>query len=306
MGVEFKQQHNLFTFACPIHGGDNSTGACIYSHDKPNWKCWTHECHNKHGSSLYSFVRAYLNRNGKNVSKNEVIEFLNSGNINIESCVIDSYATNFINTINIFNPQPEPETPVRYKPKLTVPSRYFLNRGFSANVLRKYYVGDCNDEKCPLDKRAVVPVYNKDNELRGYTARTLIDDRQKWKNSWGFVKTNHLYNLNFAKKVITQSRRAIIVEGPANSWRFYEAGVYNSVGIFGAHMSEYQMLLLEQLGVDDLIIMTDMDDAGRKAAQSIIDRAGKTFNITVPEYDTLDPAEMQATKLKLFMKDFVK
>jgi hypothetical protein len=50
--------------------------------------------------------------------------------------------------------------------------------------------------------------------------------------------------------------------------------------------------LLEQSGALNLLIFTDMDTAGRKAAETIVNKCGRRFNYYVPEYGAKDPGEL--------------
>ena len=84
----------------------------------------------------------------------------------------------------------------------------------------------------------------------------------------------------------------ILVEGQGDVWRMHEAGYKNCVGLFGADLSDDQLLLLEQTGALNLIILTDMDDAGQKAADKIIKKCGRRFNYLRPEIPTKDVGDM--------------
>lgn len=298
MGVKYTQKGDKYFFACPVHGGDNQSGATIFAHDKPNWKCWTHECHNKYGSSLYQFVRGFLSRE-REASKNDVFRFLD-GKIALETKLINIEAIQKLNITNIFCISPSDEVIPKYRPKLLIPSPYFVGRGFLPETLQLFGVGDCYDNS-PMSNRAVVPIYCSESKLKGYTGRTLINDQQKWKNSYGLAKTNHLYGYNFAKSHILDTGTAIIVEGPANVWRLWEAGYCNSVGIMGAYLSDYQLILLERSGAFHLTLLNDMDEAGRKGVESIKEMCGRRFTYSVPEYDKEDPAEMNVNELKLLL-----
>ena len=46
-----------------------------------------------------------------------------------------------------------------YREHVDVPSQYFLQRGYSIEVLDKYGVGTCKRRGRPLYQRAVVPIY---------------------------------------------------------------------------------------------------------------------------------------------------
>ena len=69
----------------------------------------------------------------------------------------------------------------------------------------------------------------------------------------------------------------ILVEGQGDVWRMHEADYKNCVGIFGSSINDDQLLLLEQSGALNIVILTDFDTAGQKAAQQIIKKCGRRF-----------------------------
>lgn len=64
--IEYVEHYNRYSMACPIHGGDNKSACVIYKSDEfVNFKCFTHDCHNKIGCSFFNFVRFLLNKSAK-------------------------------------------------------------------------------------------------------------------------------------------------------------------------------------------------------------------------------------------------
>ena len=78
----------------------------------------------------------------------------------------------------------------------------------------------------------------------------------------------------------------------------YEAGVTNSVGIFGSNLSDDQLVLLERSGVLNLVILTDSDEAGEKAASQIVKKGGRRFNYFRPTITEKDVGEMTIDQIK--------
>lgn len=288
MKVDWKKRKNKYFFPCPVHGGDNEFGATIFADEKPNWKCWTHSCHTKYGSSLYGFVKGYLSVD-KEASKKDVCDFLN-GKINFNTRLVDSNKISELDLIKILCISHEEET-VPKPINMIRPSDYFMSRNFSLDTINLFGAGDCYDDWF-LGDRAIVPIYNQHGKLAGYSGRTLIGDKIKWKNSYGFVKNNHLYNYNLAKSKIFESGKATIVEGFLDLWRVYEAGITNCVALMGACLLEYQAFLLEKSGAFHLNILTDMDEAGREAAKSITRICGRIFTYNIPTYNVKDPEQL--------------
>ena len=67
--ISYIEFDNRVAFSCPVHGGDNPEGACIFtsgSKTKGNWQCWTHSCEKDHGKNIIAFVQGVLeNKKGK-------------------------------------------------------------------------------------------------------------------------------------------------------------------------------------------------------------------------------------------------
>lgn len=169
--------------------------------------------------------------------------------------------------------------------KLSIPSVYFKQRGYDDSILETFDVGECTVENQPMSGRVVVPLYDECNNYVGCVGRAIKESLQpKWLHSKGFNK-NILYGLNHAKESILNTRTAILVEGQGDVWRAFEAGLDMTVGIFGTSLSEDQLILLESSGALNLVILTDYDQAGKKAADSIVKKCGRRFNYIRPDLD---------------------
>lgn len=196
-----------------------------------------------------------------------------------------------------------------YRSKVEIPSSYYLKRGFSIEVLDKYDVGTCKRPKKSLYQRAVVPVYNDSGEIiLGFTGRSLFaecskcnhhhdPDKEchffpKWKHTSGFQKENCLYNYWYAKEHIMKSGVVVIVESPGNVWRLEEAGIHNSVAIFGSYMSANQKKILDASGAFSIVCLLDNDEAGMKGAKKIYDQCSQMYRLYFPEFNANDVADM--------------
>jgi DNA primase len=134
-----------------------------------------------------------------------------------------------------------------------------------------------------MSGRVVVPVYDEDYNYVGCVGRAIKEHlKPKWLHSQGFKK-NVLYGLNIAKEEIMNTGSVVLVEGQGDVWRLHEAGIANAVGIFGCSLNEDQLILLEQSGAMNVVILTDYDDAGNGAAEQIVKTCGRRFNYIRPE-----------------------
>ena len=143
-----------------------------------------------------------------------------------------------------------------------------------------------------MSGRIVVPIYDEDYNYVGCVGRATQPETQpKWLHSKGFKKA-YLYGLHLAKPYIQESQTVILVEGQGDVWRMHEANYKNCVGIFGSSINDDQLLLLEQSGALNLVILTDFDTAGQKAAKQIIKKCGRRFNYYRPVLSTKDVGDM--------------
>lgn len=318
--IEFTEFENRTAFPCPVHGGDNAEGACIFTDGtktKGNWVCWTHSCERDYGKNIIGFIRGVLShKTGKECSfygaLNYALSFLNKKLIDIKEEKIPESIYNNMKMIEIFSRKPEkvdlgiPRDKVLQS--LEIPSEYYIKRGYLPETLVAFDVGECYNPNRPMHNRAVVPVYDEDYKYIGCVGRSLDEDNKKykWINSKGFKKSHYLYGIWLSKPFIQQTSSIVLVEGQGDVWRLFESGIKNCAGIFGADLSEDQLIALEQLGVMNVIILTDNDEAGQKAAKGIIDRGGRRFNYFTPVISQKDVGDMSIQDIEDELKPQIK
>ena len=309
-----------------------------------NWKCRTHGCERHFKSSIIGFVRGVLSHQKHDWEKpgdqfvnfQEALDFLTSftnkdlSNIHISNS--DRNKQTFTSIINYVNQKQEEVkskvTRNQITKSLDIPSEYFIKRGFSKEILEKYDVGLCDREGKEMYQRSVVPIYDNDHQyMIGCTGRSIFEkcnscgsyhnpDKScpsaeyswkfsKWKHSSDFKSQNTLYNFWFAKDFILESSTVIIVESPGNVWRLEENGIHNSVAIFGCSLSDRQKVLLDSSGAMNLIILTDSDEAGRKAAEQIKNKCKNTYNVYAPIISKSDIGEMNSEEIETEIKEFM-
>lgn len=291
-GIDYIKYDKHYSFPCPVHGGDNSEGCSLFIDGKQNWVCWTNSCQDMYKKSILGFVRGVLSRKaGRLISLNEAVKFctdfldFNLGDVPI---LKESKNRQYLKLLSIFN-QAKESVPLNVsreliQKSLEIPSEYYLNRNYDANTLIKFDIGDCSNENKLMYNRAVVPVYNQNNEYLGSCGRAKFDTlKPKWINSKGFKKSHVLYGIHLAKDTIMKTGIVILVEGPGDVWRLHESGFENAVAISGANLSDQQLIELECCGCTKLIILTDNDEAGQKARQQIIKKCGRRFNYILPD-----------------------
>jgi len=307
--IEYEEHPNRLSFACPIHGGDNPMGCSIFTDgntSKGNWACWTQHCEEDYSKSLFGFVRGALaNKLSKEVDIYTAyafcLKFLNLKAEDIPNTAVET--NNEIKILETFERSPLRETPKISRDEIVqsiaIPSTYYINRGYQKETLVNFDIGMCNNKNKPMSGRIVVPIYDEDYNYVGCIGRASTDwMKPKWLHSKGFRKSAYLYGMNIAKEEILKTGTAVLVEGQGDVWRMHEAGIKNCVGIFGASLSDEQLVLLEQSGALNLVILTDTDEAGERAAEQIVKKGGRRFNYYRPDITEKDIGEMTIEQIK--------
>lgn len=317
--LDYKNNGKFYSMCCPIHGGDNPSALNIYhigDSYRGNWKCRTHQCEKIFKGSIIGFIRGLLSHKNKNwlengddtVSFGQTLDFIKEFSkidpTKISVSRVEKDKQSFVSNTNILTQKQNKVTNAikreHIKKALSIPSSYFLNRGFSADILIKYDVGDCITEGKEMYNRAVAPIYDANHEyMVGCTGRSIIDNiKPKWKHSEGFRAEECLYNFWYAKDHIKQSKVVVLVESPGNIWRLEESGIHNGVAIFGANLNDKQKMLLDISGAMKIITIMDNDDAGIKAKEQIQKKCEKIYNIEHISISKNDVAEMTVQEIR--------
>lgn len=141
----------------------------------------------------------------------------------------------------------------------------WLDEGISLDVQRSNLIG-----YCPATEQITIPHFDKDGNFIGLRGRALGMEEAKLYGKYrpmviGKQMYNHalglnLYNLNNSKDNIRATKKAIVFEGE-KSTLLYQAyfGRENdiSVACCGSHLSDVQVKLLTDLGVDEIIVAFD-------------------------------------------------
>jgi DNA primase len=334
--IEYTDYDNRIMFACPIHEGDNETGSSIMKNGVGNWRCFTQQCHEPFGSSsgagLIQFIQALLSkREGREYTFYEAIHWAakfigDDGEPEIQSSE-DQVRTKFIQLCKYINRKKPEHTPI-FTPRsmlrsfLKIPAEYYIQRGYSEEVLDRFDVGYCFNTNKSFFDRIITPFYDEDGEyMIGCSGRNKFERCErcrlfhqanarcpitkeeklkatKWKHSSNFSIESYLYNYCNAKSHILKTHSVILVEGPGDVWRLEEAGIHNSMALLGASLSKNQQIILEQSGAINLLIATDNDDAGSKAAYSITQNCNHIFNIHRVVFPGKDPGGLSVDQAK--------
>lgn len=185
--------------------------------------------------------------------------------------------------------------------------RYFAERGFRDDIIRKFQLGYSLDQRDNLYQTALKSGYKKDflektglviaydnggvnDRFRGrvifpvhtlsgkvvaFGGRVLKKDEKTAKyvnspESEVYHKSNELYGIFFAKQAIVKADRCFLVEGYTDVISMHQAGVENVVASSGTALTQGQIRMIHRF-TDNITVLYDGDAAGIKAAIRGID-----------------------------------
>lgn len=188
----------------------------------------------------------------------------------------------------------------------TVGLAYFEERGFRADIIKKFQLGYCLNSgddftKSALAKgyklnylesvglvkskddrhfdffrgRVMFPIHSISGRVLGFGGRTLFTDKKiaKYFNSPESIiynKSEILYGLYFAKGDIVKYDNCFLCEGYTDVISMHQAGVANSVSSSGTSLTNQQIRLIKRY-TNNVTILYDGDAAGIKASFRGID-----------------------------------
>lgn len=147
--------------------------------------------------------------------------------------------------------------------------RYLKGKNFSDDILRQSGLFNVDDRRGMYDKfwnRVIFPIMDVNHRVIGFGGRVMGDAKPKYLNSPEtriFDKSRNLYGLNLART--SRKRNLIICEGYMDVISMHQAGFHNAVASLGTALTSQQASLLKRY-TDEVLIVYDSDEAGRKAA----------------------------------------
>ena len=189
----------------------------------------------------------------------------------------------------------------------TVGMRYFIERGFREDTIRKFQLGYSLDQRDALYQQAlrkgykkeylektglviayengnvndrfrgrvIFPVHSLSGKVVAFGGRVLKKDEKtaKYVNSPEspiYHKSNELYGIYFAKQAIVKADRCYLVEGYTDVISMHQSGVANVVASSGTALTHGQIRLIHRF-TNNITVLYDGDAAGIKAAIRGID-----------------------------------
>lgn len=317
--VDYSHDSRMIKGVCPVHGGDNTTALNYYKDGHTiagYWVCNTRNCQREFKATALGFLWGVLShkelgwsaKGDKKISFSDVIkwacDFLGVNLEDLTPKMINKSNIAFIKQMDsisqniIRNSDGIPRDIVRKN--LKFPAQFYIDRAYKKETLDFFDVGFCDNPEKKLYNRVVVPVYDDSKRAVCLTARTTrINDNIKWMNYPEKCEIgNYLYNMNNALKHINERKSIVLVEGPGDVWRLWEAGCYNCVAIFGTALKERQQILIEKTSAMTIYLMLDNDIAGRNGVDEIKKDLSNLYNIRVPEFSGHDVGELDVNVLR--------
>ena len=317
-GIEVNDFDEYISCPCPVHDGDNPnaftmTTDCSHPYFGM-WKCWTQGCEEENVNTPIGLIRILLSKlKDKDISFDDTIVYCmrlvetDFENLNKESGTVEfDTVSRFEKALQRREKNKESGiTRNQVRDSLERPAQYYIERGYSEEVLDQFDVGVCTNQNKQMKGRVVAPVYDDEFQFMvGCVGRVAHENYngRKWVNSKQFYAGAWLYGYWLSQEHIRNSRSVILVEGQGDVWRLWEAGIKNAVGMFGSGLTDTQVRLLETSGAFTLILLTDNDEAGKKARVSIRKKCKRTFNILEIDLSTKDVGEMSVEQINEELK----
>lgn len=185
---------------------------------------------------------------------------------------------------------------------------YLKERGFREEIIRKFQIGYCLQERDAFAKAAIAaqynqeylqksglivvrderpydnyrgriifPIHNQSGKILGFGARVIgkADRAPKYINTPEneiYHKSKILYGSYFARQSIDKNDECLLVEGYTDVVSLHQAGIENVVASGGTSLTPDQLRLIKKY-TKNLTIIYDGDSAGVKAALRGLDLA---------------------------------
>ena len=302
--VKLKKRGTNYLGLCPFH--NEKTPSFTVSANKEIYKCFG--C-GKSGNTI-SFLMEH-----EKFSYVEALRWLaNRYNIEVEETEVSDatrqllQAADSLYILNNFAQQYFSRILTEDEEGQTVGLAYLKERGFNDEIIEKFKIGYCKEERTAFVTEALAKQYNRDflvksglaairneelvdnyrgriifpvhnttGKIIGFGARIIKknDRAPKYINTPEneiYIKSRILYGMYFARQVIDKLDECLLVEGYTDVTSLHQAGVENVVASGGTSLTTDQIRLVKKY-TNNLTIVYDGDAAGVKAALRGLDMA---------------------------------
>lgn len=132
--------------------------------------------------------------------------------------------------------------------------------GISIDTQYKYGVGFDY-----MSSRITIPIRNEENQLVGVKGRSINDSdvndyNPKYMYLYNCNISQEWFNMNHARENIIESKKVYIFESEKSVMKMDTYGYYNSLAISSSDISEIQVRMIKNLGLDiDIVLCYDKD-----------------------------------------------
>ena len=306
LGVEHKiNNRGIAEIVCPIHNSDKIGNSIIYL-DTGVWLCFSGNCHHDYGKNILGLIKGTLKKNNEDDSWESVKNIIDGQSV-VSNIIIPKK-----DNIEIFKDE-------KTKPCSSVPSIFYIKKGYSEKILIDYEVGDCYKGFC--SNKAIVPIRYINNEYMGYSARshwseckacgyhhskyeTCINKNhefnfmyKKWYHCKGLQKSKTLYGINKIKN----TNKVALVEGAGCVWKLAEHDI-QAVACLGKDIDDHRVNLLKNIGIKKVLFIPDNDEAGKEFRNRFIMKYHDKLEIRLPKLTAKDVGEMSNDDIVRYIK----
>lgn len=152
--------------------------------------------------------------------------------------------------------------PESYLSQFEVQIPYWKEQRGIGNLAQKAFQLGYN----PMGDYATIPIRSLHGDLLGAIKRPFDPDaEERYKYPYKFERKSNL----FAAWMVERDQsidHVVLVEGSLDAIKVWQAGI-PAMAIYGSSMSTQQIRLLRRLGINNVTLMFDDDQAGRKATR---------------------------------------
>ena len=174
--------------------------------------------------------------------------------------------------------------PESYLDKLLPMKTFYEKRGISEKTQIKFKCGYAGGGK--MYRRMVFPIYDLDNQIHGFSGRSVVDydNAPKWKHMGR--KTNWIYPHHLSHNKIEEKQEVILVESIGDCMALYEAGFENILMLAGLDISAKMISYLNTFDLNRIIIATNNDNSkevntGALASIKITAKLSTVFDLSL-------------------------
>jgi len=174
--------------------------------------------------------------------------------------------------------------PESHLSKLLPMRTFYEKKGISGSIQSVFKCGYAGGGK--MYRRIVFPIYDLNNQIHGFSGRSIIEGESipKWKHMGR--KTNWVYPHHISSDVIEKSGEVILVESIGDCLALHEAGFKNVLVTFGLDASSKLISYLNAFELDRIIIATNNDqdkevNSGGIASVKAVAKLSQVFDLSI-------------------------